>query len=105
MTKRLQRIAPLQCGIVLCILYGLLTLIFVPFFILAVVFGEQQKLGSMMVVLFLIGIPIAYAIMGFIFGVIAAAVYNLIAAWTGGLEFTFSDPPQGSLEARPPALP
>jgi hypothetical protein len=56
-------------------------------------------------IVFLVGLPIAYAIMGFIFGVIAAAVYNLIAGWTGGLEFTFSDPPQGSLEVRPPALP
>ena len=33
------------------------------------------------------------AVMGFIGGVIAAAVYNLVAKWTGGLEITLSDAP------------
>ena len=45
--------------------------------------------------------PIMYAVLGFIFGVIGAAIYNLVAGWTGGIEFTLSDvvpalPPQSS---------
>ena len=45
-------------------------------------------------IVFVIFIPILYGVMGFIGGIISAAVYNLIAAWTGGLEFTLSDAPQ-----------
>jgi hypothetical protein len=29
--------------------------------------------------------------MGFVLGVLMAAIYNLVARWTGGLEFTVSD--------------
>jgi hypothetical protein len=36
MTKRLKRIAPVKFGIVLGIFYGLISLIFVPFFLLAI---------------------------------------------------------------------
>ena len=31
--------------------------------------------------------------MGFVMGVLMAALYNLVARWTGGLEFTVSDAP------------
>jgi hypothetical protein len=49
--------------------------------------------AGLMVVL----MPLMYAVMGFIFGVIGAAVYNLLAGWMGGFEFDF--------EAKtPPAL-
>lgn len=33
-------------------------------------------------------LPIIYAVVGFIGGVIAAFIYNLVAKWTGGVEFT-----------------
>lgn len=38
-------------------------------------------------------IPVIYGVMGFIGGVISALLYNLIARWTGGLEFEFKDVP------------
>jgi hypothetical protein len=31
-------------------------------------------------------IPIIYGVMGFVFGIIMAAIYNLIAGWIGGIE-------------------
>jgi hypothetical protein len=31
-------------------------------------------------------IPVIYGVMGFFFGVIGAALYNLIARWIGGFE-------------------
>ena len=34
-------------------------------------------------------LPILFAIVGFICGVIGAALYNLIAKWTGGIEMDF----------------
>ena len=81
--KRLTRIAPLQAGIVSGVLYALISLIAVPillFFPLAAGVGGAE-LG------FVIMIPIIYGILGFIGGVIGAAVYNLVAGWTGGLAF------------------
>ncbi len=97
MTKRLQHIAPLQLGIVLAALYGALSLIFVPFLLLASAIGAKTGnsagffAGGM---IFIIFIPVLYATMGFIGGIISAALYNLISKWTGGIEFTFVDPPQ-----------
>lgn len=37
-----------------------------------------------------IGLPILFAIGGFIGGIIAAFVYNLVASWTGGLQLTIT---------------
>jgi hypothetical protein len=30
--------------------------------------------------------PVVYGVIGFVFGVIGAAIYNLIASWIGGIE-------------------
>jgi amino acid permease len=35
--------------------------------------------------------PLVYAPFGFLFGVITAAIYNLVARFTGGLELQFAD--------------
>jgi hypothetical protein len=35
--------------------------------------------------------PVIYAIGGFVGGIIAAALCNLVAKWTGGLEFEVTD--------------
>ncbi|MEO5960680.1 MAG: DUF3566 domain-containing protein [Opitutaceae bacterium] len=98
MKKRLKRLAPLQTGIVLAVLYALLSLFAVPFFMLAGagMAAAAQQSGAQMPFTFLFGVgalflPVLYAIFGFIGGVIAAAVYNLVAKWTGGLELTLED--------------
>jgi hypothetical protein len=44
--------------------------------------GFVAGLGVLALVLF----PILYAIVGFIAGAFTAAVYNLVAKWTGGVE-------------------
>jgi hypothetical protein len=89
MKKRISHISVLQQGIVCAVLYGLLSLIAVPFLILGALFGH----GGAGAILFIF-LPIVYAIVGFIAGVITAFVYNLVAGWTGGIELTFSDAPQ-----------
>ncbi|XHR28171.1 MAG: hypothetical protein ACFUZC_19865 [Chthoniobacteraceae bacterium] len=100
MKKRLARISPLQLGIVLAVLYGLLSLIvFVP---MGLLFAGRHTMGSVSSAptafpfsgLFLLGMPVLYAIMGFISGVIGAAVYNLVAKFTGGIEVTVTDAPE-----------
>ena len=98
MRKRIKRIAPLKTGIVLGVLHALLSLIIVPFLLLAGagVAAAASRNGCTMPFAFLFGagalfLPVLYGIMGFIVGVIAAAVYNLVAKMTGGIEVTVED--------------
>ena len=97
MRKRLANVNPLQCGIVLAALQFCLSLLIIPFFLLAAIVAAHSSqfspqpggnpfgaLGFVFVIL----IPVFYTVVGFIGGVIAALVYNVIAKMTGGLEFT-----------------
>lgn len=75
-------------------------LIFIPFFALAALAGafaqqsqQAQAFGgppaaivAAMMFGFGIFMPVFYGVFGFIFGVISAAIYNLIARWIGGIE-------------------
>lgn len=94
MKKELTQIAPVRAGIVLAVLYGLLSLLIAPFLLLAAFVGGNAGGHSPMPALgvgFAIAMPFLYAAMGFIGGLIAAAVYNLIAKWTGGFVFEVRD--------------
>ncbi|HKI69408.1 MAG TPA: hypothetical protein VKA67_07465 [Verrucomicrobiae bacterium] len=93
MKKQLTYIAPLRAGIVLGVLYGILSLIFVPIFLIAAVLGSRSGTPAPAIfgVGFAIMMPVIYAVIGFIGGIIAAALYNLIAKWTGGFEFEVRD--------------
>jgi hypothetical protein len=94
MKKRLRHVAPLQCGIVLATLYALVSLVFVPVVLVVAVFGNLWRGGARHSILngiFVVLFPVFYGVIGFILGVIVAAVYNLAAKWTGGLEFETTD--------------
>lgn len=92
-TKRvLKRIAPLSLGKMLAVLYGVLGLLLAPVFLLASLVGSSVQhqggmpfmaLGAGMTV----AIPFFYAAIGFVFGVVSAFLYNLLARWIGGVEF------------------
>src|SRR5947207_1869540 len=109
MNLKLKRIAPLQAGKMLAALYGLLSLVLVPFMLAFMAFGglaaRSQGGGNVpalplmfgMGLGFMIMLPLMYTLMGFVFGVIGAWVYNLLAKWIGGFELDFET--QG-----PPAL-
>ena len=97
-SRRLKRIAPLQFGKMMGVLYGLMGLIFLPFFVLFALIGafaqnriagERRRAGAFamggMLVMGLL-MPVFYGAMGFIFGMIGAALYNVIARWIGGIE-------------------
>jgi hypothetical protein len=87
-----KRIGPMSCGKVLGGLYGLLGLIaggILSLFSLvgASIGGSDQ---GMLAVLFGVGsiiiLPLFYGVLGFIGGVISAALYNLVAGMFGGIE-------------------
>jgi hypothetical protein len=106
MQLKLRRIAPLQAGKLLAAFYGLLSLIFVPFALFFMAMGSfaaRHQGGSTpplplmfgMGIGLLIMLPVFYAGMGFIFGVLSAWIYNVLAGWMGGfeLEFETKEPP------------
>lgn len=67
-------------------------LIFSVVYLIASVFGKVSDRDFVIVLI----IPIIYAVVGLVGGIIAAAIYNLVARWTGGLEFEVGDvPPDG----------
>jgi hypothetical protein len=98
MKRRIKRIVPLQAGKMLGALYACMGLILLPFFALAAVAGAfapsaQQSADAPPPALFAgimfgfgIFMPIIYGVMGFVGGIIAAALYNLFARWIGGIE-------------------
>ncbi|HUA66817.1 MAG TPA: hypothetical protein VME24_13290 [Alphaproteobacteria bacterium] len=91
MKKRITYVSPLQLGIVLALLYGLISLILVPFLLLGAMFGPHGGFGA----IFVIFIPIIYAAGGFIGGVLSAFLYNIVAKWSGGIEYIASEAPSG----------
>lgn len=89
--RRIKRIAPLQLGKMLAILYGIMGLLFLPFFLIMSAVSTQlppeQRVGMMAFgVGFAVAAPLMYAAMGFVFGVVGAWIYNLVAKWVGGIE-------------------
>jgi len=97
MKKRLTNINPLKLGITLAVIYGVMSLIFViPFIAIMSLVGASnahahapnQAMPVLFTGVFMIFLPVIYAVLGFIGGVIAAFIYNVVAKWTGGIEFT-----------------
>jgi len=95
MKRTLKRIAPLQFGKVVGAVYGLLFLIFVPFMLLfaliaSLVPSEHNSSSPLITVgialVMAVILPVFYAVMGFIVGVLGAWGYNLVSGIVGGIE-------------------
>lgn len=96
----LKSIGVLSCGKMLGVIYaalGLLVGALMALFAFIGALAEVQQDGQGaalpvalgMAVAMLLFIPVAYGVMGFIGGVIVAAIYNVAAGFIGGLEFEF----------------
>ncbi len=71
--------------------YGIFGLLFIPFVLIMTSFNAMmpaQARGGFMAmgIGMAVAAPIFYAALGFVFGVIGAFIYNLIAGWVGGIE-------------------
>lgn len=86
MKRRITRLSVLQTGKFLAIFYGLLTLIMIPFFLIA-------SLGDPSAAVLMVPMLLMYPVMGFIGGIIMAAFYNLTAKWAGGIEVEVESDP------------
>ena len=83
MVQRLSRFGVGQTAKVIGVLYGLLGLVFLPFFLVAALFApDQAGFGVGLAIAF----PILYGVCGFIFTAIGCALYNLVAGMVGGVE-------------------
>ena len=100
MKRRLKRISPLSAAKMLGALYACLGLLILPFFTLGGLAGafashanHTQNLpgsapalmGGFMLIIGLCA-PLFYGALGFIGGLLMAALYNLFAGWIGGIE-------------------
>ncbi len=93
MVTRLRNVNPVQCGIVSGVLYALLGVIAALFLapIMSIMTSHMPpglNVGPGPSMSSLIFLPIVYAVLGFIGGMITAFLYNLVARWTGGVEVT-----------------
>jgi hypothetical protein len=83
MKKQLIRISILQSSKIMTALYVLMGFIYTLIGIPMVIFGTGQL--RIIGIFYLLG-PVLAGILGFIFFVIFAAIYNLLAKWLGGFE-------------------
>ncbi len=86
-----------SCGKVLGCLYGLMGILVGGLFTLLSLVGFAAGGGQQGAAALLFGagavviVPILYGVMGFIGGMISAALYNLVAAVVGGIEIELKE--------------
>ena len=88
-----RRVGPLSFARVMGMLYGLMGLMLGACISLLSFIGSAfspREIPGGMGILFGVGaivaLPIFYGLVGFIFSLIGAALYNLVASWVGGVE-------------------
>ncbi len=90
----LKRIGVLSTGVLFGAMYAIIGLI-AGIIISIIAIGASSQFGQAGFGGFLFGagaviaLPIFYGIMGFIGGILMAAIYNLVAKYTGGIELEF----------------
>ncbi len=89
MKKQIVNVSMLQNAKVAAALYFVVTIPFVLLFAIGMAFApDSGALGVGMGIGMLIILPVLYAVFGFLFTLLFAWIYNLVAARVGGLEFT-----------------
>ncbi len=88
MKKQITSISPLQAAKVSALLYFILT---IPFVVLMAIGFSMSPASNHFPIVMIFIMPFAYAIAGFIFTILGAWIYNLVAKWVGGIEFTTSE--------------
>lgn len=87
MKKQVVKVSALQSAKVMAALYFVCSFPIIVILALSAFASDQQSPGLVMLIL----MPILYAFFGFLFTLIGAWVYNLIAARIGGFEFTTAE--------------
>jgi hypothetical protein len=89
----IKRIGILSSGLMTGAMYVFIALVLATVMLVMTILGIEIKgdadalvLGVGFSIFLLVFLPIIYGILGFIFGVIMAAVYNVAARMTGGIQ-------------------
>ena len=84
----IRHIGVLKAGLILAVLYGFISLILVVIAAAVLLFNPKEALPLLL-------LAILYPVIGFVGGVLMAALYNLAAMVMGGLEITLEskEPP------------
>jgi|GEM_PF-1168256 uncharacterized membrane protein YhaH (DUF805 family) len=93
MNVRVRSIGAIQTAKTLAVIYGAVGIVAGIVACLAIIsepFHTNDYWGAT-ALLALIAIPIGYALVGFVGVVISAWIYNIVAAKTGGIEFTLTN--------------
>lgn len=84
MKKQIINVSSIQTGKVFALFYLIISLPFIAFLAISFSFAPGPKMPIGFLLLF----PFLYAIFGFIFTALSAWIYNLVAGWVGGIEYT-----------------
>ena len=88
MKKQILNISPVQTAKVVAILYFVISL---PIIILMILFLSVMPGSKAPAIGAMLALPFIYLVVGFLFTLFGAWVYNLVAKWVGGIEFTTSE--------------
>lgn len=88
MKKQVARISILQSSKIFTALHALLGCVYALIGILFILFGSEAL--KIMGIIYC-AMPLLMAILAFIFFVIGAGLYNLLAKWLGGIEVEIRD--------------
>ena len=87
MNKQIIHVAPLQSAKVMAVLYLILSIPFV-----ALIWRIPNPMtGARPSLPILVDVPLGYMLGGFLFTLIGAWIYNLVAVGVGGFEYTTID--------------
>ena len=88
MRRQITRIGPLQAAKVAAVLYFIMGCVFVPFLAVPVLMGGERTGPGL---LFVLAMPVLYCVLGFVFVMLGAWLYNVVAGLVGGIEVTLDE--------------
>jgi hypothetical protein len=91
MVKVIQSVGVFSVAKIAGLVHAVFGLIFAPIFLLMSMVGamagaKSASFSGVVGIVIAVMMPVFYGAMGFIFGAIGAALYNLMAKWVGGIE-------------------
>lgn len=103
---QLRSVGVLSVGKMMGIVQGAIGLLFLPFFLIVALAstaaGKQEAVlaGGVMVV-FAVMMPVFYAGIGFVMGIVMAAIYNFVSGKIGGIELELGPAPPMAAPVNP----
>lgn len=102
---RLESLGVMSVGKMMAIMQGAIGLLVLPIFLIMALAGAlagkgQGAIAGGVMLIFAVMIPVFYAGIGFVMGIVMALIYNLVASKIGGVELELAAvEPSGNLNA------